>query len=276
MLVLLENGEQRLITFTLPKEACTIQEILEQVNVPFRTDTDIQVTEANTNGINYIVTVGNVPCFGYEASRTSFSLRYSCNGNFKFNFQEEETQMQEESPLISQPPPLVPQPTAPQPTVPQPQTEPQQLPPCSTSNAQLPPEPPKASTPEPPKEVPKYVPGMLALCAGCGYLSEDFSKCIRCGRKLPDNVKAIPATIRSSNGQKKDMSSVQQQSKTIPSTYPIYYTCALSVIVSFLVTLKPQSPSKKKSARSKVIEHESVVISSDEEEDDKPSKMVSK
>lgn len=31
MLVLLENGEQRLITFTLPKEACTIQEILEQV-----------------------------------------------------------------------------------------------------------------------------------------------------------------------------------------------------------------------------------------------------
>lgn len=31
MLVLLANGEQRLITFTIPKEQCTIQEILEQV-----------------------------------------------------------------------------------------------------------------------------------------------------------------------------------------------------------------------------------------------------
>lgn len=68
MLVLLENGEQRLITFTLPKEACTIQEILEQVNVPFQSNTNIQVTEANSNGINYIVTVGNVPPLGYEVS----------------------------------------------------------------------------------------------------------------------------------------------------------------------------------------------------------------
>lgn len=69
MLVLLENGEQRLITFTLPKEACTIQEILEQVNVPFQSNTNIQVTEANSNGINYIVTVGNVPPLGNEVSK---------------------------------------------------------------------------------------------------------------------------------------------------------------------------------------------------------------
>lgn len=68
MLVLLENGEQRLITFTLPKEACTIQEILEQVSVPFQSNTNIQVTEANSNGINYIVTVGNVPPIVYEVS----------------------------------------------------------------------------------------------------------------------------------------------------------------------------------------------------------------
>ncbi|XP_018569684.1 uncharacterized protein LOC108909755 isoform X2 [Anoplophora glabripennis] len=230
MLVLLENGEQRLITFTLPKEACTIQEILEQVNVPFRNDTDIQVTEANTNGINYIVTVGNVPCFGYE--------------------EEESPPMQEESSPPSQPPPVASQPAAPQP-----QAEPQQMPPSSTPNTQLPPEPPKVPTPEPPKEVPKFVPGMLALCAGCGYLSEDFAKCIRCGRKLPDNVKAIPATIRSSNGQKKDLQGVHQQPK-------------------IAINLKPQSPSKKKATKaSKVVEHESVVISSDEEEEDKPTKV---
>ncbi|KAF5296827.1 hypothetical protein FQA39_LY12345 [Lamprigera yunnana] len=58
MLVLLENCEQRLITFTLPKEACTIQEILEQVGVPFYPDTKIECTETNNYGINYLVTVG--------------------------------------------------------------------------------------------------------------------------------------------------------------------------------------------------------------------------
>lgn len=30
MLIFLQNGEQRLITFTLPKESCTLQEVLEQ------------------------------------------------------------------------------------------------------------------------------------------------------------------------------------------------------------------------------------------------------
>ncbi|XP_031345949.1 uncharacterized protein LOC116172807 isoform X2 [Photinus pyralis] len=58
MLVMLENGEQRLITFTLPKEACTIQEILEQVGVPFHPDTKIECTETNNCGINYVVVVG--------------------------------------------------------------------------------------------------------------------------------------------------------------------------------------------------------------------------
>lgn len=66
MLVLLESGEQRLITFTLPKEPCTIQEILEQVNVPFTSDTPIRLTEANSNGLNYVVAVGSVPGFGGE------------------------------------------------------------------------------------------------------------------------------------------------------------------------------------------------------------------
>ncbi|KAJ8910989.1 hypothetical protein NQ315_010818 [Exocentrus adspersus] len=230
MLVLLENGEQRLITFTLPKEACTIQEILEQVNVPFRSDTNIQVTEANTNGINYIVAVGNVPCFGYD---------------------DEDGSTQEESSPVLQPL------SNPQPPVLQP--EPQQLPSSPVSAPLQPPEPPKPPTPEPPKEIPKYVPGMLALCAGCGYLSEDFAKCIRCGRKLPDNVKAIPATIRSNSGLKKDLQGApgQQLPKT---TIPI--------------NLKPHNPSKKKSARnSKVMEHESVVISSDEEGEEKPVKV---
>ena len=79
MLVLLDNGEQRLITFTLPKEACTIQEILEQVGVPFTKDTPIQVNEANSYGLNYIVAVGNVPGFSIDASPVSFPNESSSN-----------------------------------------------------------------------------------------------------------------------------------------------------------------------------------------------------
>lgn len=35
MLIMLPNGEQRLITFILPKESCTVQELLEQVIYTF-------------------------------------------------------------------------------------------------------------------------------------------------------------------------------------------------------------------------------------------------
>eukprot|EP00092_Neocalanus_flemingeri_P016495 GFUD01017849.1.p1 GENE.GFUD01017849.1~~GFUD01017849.1.p1 ORF type:complete len:1547 (+),score=557.86 GFUD01017849.1:282-4922(+) len=38
---------------------------------------------------------------------------------------------------------------------------------------------------------PKRVPGKLAMCKWCGDLSEDLSTCIRCRRKLPDDVKLL-------------------------------------------------------------------------------------
>lgn len=80
--------------------------------------------------------------------------------------------------------------------------------PCQNDGQIVPVIPQKVTPPPPPppvellKDQPKYVPGMLALCGACGYLSEDFNKCMRCQRKLPENVKAIPATIRAN--QKKD------------------------------------------------------------------------
>lgn len=49
---------------------------------------------------------------------------------------------------------------------------------------------------------PKLIEGQLAVCAICGYLSEDFNRCMRCKRKLPENVKAIPAV--NTNGKKMD------------------------------------------------------------------------
>ena len=37
----------------------------------------------------------------------------------------------------------------------------------------------------------KRVPGKLALCTRCGTQSEDISTCVRCKRKLPDDVKLL-------------------------------------------------------------------------------------
>ncbi|XP_063624764.1 uncharacterized protein LOC134796506 [Cydia splendana] len=59
MLIFLQNGEQRLITFTLPKESCTLQEVLEQVNVPVSEDTHVQCLQNTSSEIDYFVAVGS-------------------------------------------------------------------------------------------------------------------------------------------------------------------------------------------------------------------------
>ncbi|TMW52161.1 hypothetical protein DOY81_002720 [Sarcophaga bullata] len=58
MLVILVSGEQRLITFTLPRESCTVQDLLEQVGVPFDNNTTIQCVENPGANIDFVVTVG--------------------------------------------------------------------------------------------------------------------------------------------------------------------------------------------------------------------------
>ncbi|KAL4706533.1 hypothetical protein ACJJTC_015731 [Scirpophaga incertulas] len=60
MLIFLQNGEQRLITFTLPKESCTLQEVLEQVNVPFSEDTHIQCMQNTSSEIDYFILIGDM------------------------------------------------------------------------------------------------------------------------------------------------------------------------------------------------------------------------
>uniref|UniRef100_A0A182TAE2 Uncharacterized protein n=1 Tax=Anopheles maculatus TaxID=74869 RepID=A0A182TAE2_9DIPT len=58
MLVILQSGEQRLITFTLPKESCTVQDLLEQVQVQYSPDSNIQCISNPGGDVDYIVTVG--------------------------------------------------------------------------------------------------------------------------------------------------------------------------------------------------------------------------
>ena len=58
MLVVLKSGEQRLITFTLPKESCTIQELFEQFGIPFSPDDQITGISKPGGDIDYIIVVG--------------------------------------------------------------------------------------------------------------------------------------------------------------------------------------------------------------------------
>ncbi|XP_076676841.1 uncharacterized protein LOC143373447 isoform X2 [Andrena cerasifolii] len=55
MLVTLSNGEQRLITFDIPNEDCTVQDLLEQANIVFCGTTHVSLVSDPTLGINYIV-----------------------------------------------------------------------------------------------------------------------------------------------------------------------------------------------------------------------------
>ncbi|KAK2579020.1 hypothetical protein KPH14_002814 [Odynerus spinipes] len=58
MLVMLSNGEQRLITFDIPNEDCTVQDLLEQANITFSGETAVSLVSDPTLGINYIVEAG--------------------------------------------------------------------------------------------------------------------------------------------------------------------------------------------------------------------------
>lgn len=115
--------------------------------------------------------------------------------------------------------------------------------------------PQRSPTPEPPKHVPKIIPGQLAVCGICGYLSEDFSRCLRCKRNLPDDVKAVPSL----NNKRFDakLQNAQMRKKKLPDT-------------------SDEDDSDKKMIKSKLFETETVVLSSDDENDEeiKQSKML--
>ena len=54
-----------------------------------------------------------------------------------------------------------------------------------------------------PKLVPKLITaGKLALCTRCGTQSEDLSTCVRCKRKLPEDVKLLDDPRSSANAIK--------------------------------------------------------------------------
>ncbi|XP_032669782.1 uncharacterized protein LOC116843458 isoform X2 [Odontomachus brunneus] len=58
MLVMLATGEQRLITFDIPNEDCTVHDLLDQVKITFSGETSVSLVDDPTLGINYIVEAG--------------------------------------------------------------------------------------------------------------------------------------------------------------------------------------------------------------------------
>lgn len=155
MLVILDNGEQRLITFTLPKETCTVQELLDQVGIQVGADSNIECIENPGSEIDYIVKVGNF------ASRDTAAMTKAAENHIRQQ-QHRQQQIQSQRNTIQQ----------------------QSVQPVDGNS----------KSPEPKAPPAKFVPGFYALCGGCGFSSQDHAKCIRCNRVFHDDPKVIRMT----------------------------------------------------------------------------------
>lgn len=142
MLVILDNGEQRLITFTLPKETCTVQELLDQVGITVGADSNIECIENPGSEIDYIVKVGNF------ASRDTAAMTKAAENHIR----QQQNRLQSQSGRVVQSPQQIPQPGT------------------------------EAKTKGPDVKLPptKLVPGYYAVCPQCGISGTDHAKCQRC------------------------------------------------------------------------------------------------
>lgn len=152
MLVILDNGEQRLITFTLPKETCTVQELLDQVGIEIGADSNIECIENPGSEIDYIVKVGHF------ASRDTTAMTKAAENHIR--------QQQAQQRLVQ---------------TPQRNSQQQQT---ITNEA--------AKSPELAKLPPaKHIEGFFAVCAACGFSGADHAKCERCHRIFTEDVKVV-------------------------------------------------------------------------------------
>lgn len=143
MMVIMKNGEQRLITFTMPNQTCTLQELLSQVGIPVEANCNIECIENPGANIDYIVNLGF--CFKEYTKPVNNVI----------------TDPSDVNPLTRNIPRTLIYPNNP--------TSPSQL---NSQNAQK-----HVNTP-----APKYVTGFYAICSACGFEGEDHAKCQVCLR----------------------------------------------------------------------------------------------
>ncbi|XP_071566545.1 uncharacterized protein [Temnothorax nylanderi] len=168
MLVMLTTGEQRLITFDIPNEDCTVHDLLDQaravlsqVNISFPGETQVSLVDDPALGINYIVEGGVMHTSSLDGSDGD------CNST-----QE----------IVS--------------TIANAEKLPQNV---NTSDE-------NSNTSSQTSEEPILVKEMLALCPHCGYSSLHFNRCERCNTKLKiEKVKSVPIAERKETGMSVDM-----------------------------------------------------------------------
>lgn len=160
MLVILDNGEQRLITFTLPKETCTVQELLDQVGIHVGADSNIECIENPGSEIDYIVKVGNF------ASRDTAAMTKAAENHIRQQQQRQQLINNQRNNILQH------------------QQQQQVAQQSSTDLA-------KSKSPELKLPPAKYVNGFFALCAACGFSGSDHAKCERCHRIFTEEPKMV-------------------------------------------------------------------------------------
>ncbi|KAJ2946995.1 hypothetical protein O0L34_g16339 [Tuta absoluta] len=242
MLIFLQNGEQRLITFTLPKESCTLQEVLEQVNVPFSEDTHIQCMQNTSSEIDYFVSVGSTTrieemlenhpmLIGDLSSRSSPSVLSQQQGS--------EMSTPEKS--------------------------------HNSDSGQLDSSPRAVSPP------PKYVEGQLALCKCCGYTGLDFSRCQRCKRVFTEEPKSVPIELPNKKVELKK----KEPEKLIEKPAIISEGIKLNLLKNTIKSISNKTPvqAEKKTARPRKPrskpDPEPVILTLSSDEEDSNSSMIS-
>lgn len=73
----------------MPKESCTIQELLEQIGVPFERDTNIQCMQKPGLNIDFLVTVG------VNISDTPMDIITAAENSLQLKQQEQQQQQQQ-------------------------------------------------------------------------------------------------------------------------------------------------------------------------------------
>lgn len=159
MLVILDNGEQRLITFTLPKETCTVQELLDQVGIHVGADSNIECIENPGSEIDYIVKVGNF------ASRDTAAMTKAAENHIRQQQQRQQLINSQRNNIL--------------------QHQQQQVAQQSTTELS------KSKSPELKLPPAKYVNGFFAVCAACGCSGSDHAKCERCHRIFTEEPKMV-------------------------------------------------------------------------------------
>ncbi|KNC30810.1 hypothetical protein FF38_04672, partial [Lucilia cuprina] len=209
MLVILVSGEQRLITFTLPRESCTVQDLLEQVGVPFDNSTTIQCVENPGANIDFVVTVG----FSVQESPSELISR--AEQSLQISRQQESMQQNAAAAVTGSQPAAAAgsnttegnaqnnaaattaasaAATAPNiaQTTENSTKEPNNSKQATTANAAA--TSAASSTSKATEELPqrKLIQGFYAICQSCGFSGYDHAKCERCKRVFMEPPKKIP------------------------------------------------------------------------------------